>query len=257
MSSGTNPVATYLISDYTTQDPATYKAGIDGNARVAQRIVDAFAPHEQTVPVMTVRLDAGAIFSGAGLLEVAAQSTGTITAPVTHPRIDRVVCNLITGAISVITGSENVSPVAPALTSGVFPVAQVLLQTSTTAITNAIITDERINNMTIFNLPVKTVTSSSNAITFDLSLARIFSWTTTEAATATFSNPDATGIKQSFELWLYQDSTGRVVTWPGSVKWSNGTAPVLNNASKKYVLGFSSIDGGTTWVGVLSAEAYA
>jgi hypothetical protein len=255
--SGTTPVATYSIPNYTTQDPATYKAAIDGDFRVAQRIVDAFAPHQQSSPNMTVRLDAGAIFSGAGLKEVAAQSTGTITAPVSNPRIDRVVCNLITGDVSIITGTAASSPVAPAFTSGVFPVAQVLLQTGSTSITNSMITDERINNMTIYNLPVKTVTSTSNAITFDLSLARIFSWTTTEAATATFSNPDATGIKQSFELWLTQDSTGRIVTWPGSVKWSNGVAPTLNNASKKYVLGFSSIDGGTTWVGTLADEAYA
>lgn len=254
--SGTNPVAIYSISNYTTQDPATYKAGIDSNSRVAQRIVDAFAPHQQTSPVMTVRLDAGAIFTGASLVEVAAQSTGTITAPVTNPRIDRVVCNLITGAVSVITGAENASPVAPAITAGNFPVAQVALTTGTTSITNSIITDERINNMTIFNLPVSTVVSTSNAITFNLQSARIFSWTTTQAATVTISNPDATGVKQSFELWLFQDSTGRVVTWPASVKWSNGVAPTLNNASKNYVIGFSSIDGGTTWGAALSLEAY-
>src|SRR5438045_2927864 len=107
MTGGTNPIATYSIPDYTTQDPATYKAAIDAGFRVAQRIVDAFAPHEQTSPVMTVRLDAGAIFSGAGLTEVTAQSTGTITAPSVNPRIDRIVCNLITGVVSVITGAEN------------------------------------------------------------------------------------------------------------------------------------------------------
>lgn len=254
---GTNPVAEYSIPDYTTQDPATYKAAIDADFRVGQRIVNAFAPHQQTSPAMTVRLEAGAIFSGAGLLEVAAQSTGTITAPVANPRIDRVVCNLITGAVSVITGTPAGSPVAPAFTSGVFPVAQVLLQTSSTVITNAMITDERINNMTIYNLPVKTISSSGGAITFDLSLARVFSWTTTEAATATFSNPDATGIDQVFKLFLYQDSTGRIITWPASVKWSNGTAPTVVIANAKYVLAFESADGGTTWIGSLVNEAYA
>lgn len=255
--SGTNPVATFAIPNYTTQDPATYKSGIDGAFRVAQRIIDAFAPHEQASPDMTIALDAGAIFSGATLTEIATQNTGTITAPSVNPRIDRIVCNLITGTVSVITGAENASPVAPAITAGNFPVAQILLGTSTTAITNDLITDERINNMTIFNLPVKTVTSSSNAITLNLQQGRSFSWTTTEAATVTISNADATGIDQSFKLWLFQDGTGRVVTWPASVEWSNATAPVLNNISKKYLLGFTSIDGGTTWVGTLIAEAYA
>jgi hypothetical protein len=257
MTGGTNPVATYSITNYTTQDPATYKAGIDANFRVGQRIVDAFAPHAQSSPNMTVALDAGAIFTGAGLIEVAAQNTSTITAPIANPRIDRIVCNLITGSVSVITGTPAGSPVAPAITAGNFPVAQVLLQTSSTSITNSMITDERINNMTIFNLPVKTVSSSSAAITFDLQTGRVFSWTTTEAATVTISNADATGIAQSFKLYLFQDSNGRTITWPGSVKWSNGIAPTLNNASKKYVLGFESVDGGTTWIGTLSAEAYA
>lgn len=257
MSGGTNPVATYSIPNFTTQDPAAYKNAIDSGFRVAQRIVGTFAPHEQSSPNMTVRLDAGAIFSGAGLTEVAAQSTGTITAPSVNPRIDRVVCNLITGAVSIITGAENASPVAPAFTSGVFPIAQIALATSTTTITNGLLTDERINNMTIYNLPVKTVTSSGSAITFDLSLARVFSWTTTAAATATFSNADATGIDQIFKVFIFQDSTGRIPTWPGSVKWSNGVAPTLNIANAKYVLAFESIDGGTTWIGSLVSEAYA
>ncbi len=251
MTGGTNPVATYGISNYTIQNPAAYKASIDGNSRVAQRIVDSFAPHEQATPVMTIALDAGATYTYTGLTEVAAQNTGTITA------LDRVVCDFITGILTTVTGAENTSPVPPAIPSGKFPVAQIALATSTTAITNNLITDERINNMVVFSLPAVTVTSSSNAITLNLQAARIFSWTTTEAATVTISNPDATGIKQSFEIWLFQDSTGRVVTWPGSVKWSNGIAPTLNIANAKYTIGFSSIDGGTTWIGVLSAEAYA
>lgn len=255
--SGTNPVATFSIPNYTTQDPAAYKAAIDAGFRVGQRIVDAFAPHEQTSPNMTVRLDAGAIFSGATITEIAAQSTGTITAPVSNPRIDRVVCNLISGAVSVITGAENASPVAPAITAGNFPVAQILLGTSTTLITNSLITDERINNMTIFNLPVKTVTSSAAAITLDLNLARVFSWTSSEVATVTISNPDPTGVRCSFELWYFNGATGYSPTWPASVKWSNASAPTLNTANAKYVIGFSTIDGGTTWVGTLAAEAYA
>jgi hypothetical protein len=141
----TNPVGTWLNDpDFEAQLGTSYKTALDNALTVARRLVRAFAPHEQSTPNMTVRLDEGFIFSGGTLSEVAAQSTGTITAPVTNPRIDRVVVDNATGAVSVITGTEAASPSAPAITAGKTPVAQVLLQTSTTQITNAIITDERV-----------------------------------------------------------------------------------------------------------------
>lgn len=136
-------VAKWILSLFTSQDPATYKAAIDGNFAVAQRIVDNFAPRAQDTPNMTVHLDAGSVFSGTNLTEVAAQNTGTITAPVSNSRIDRIVVSAATGTISVITGTPGASPSPPAITAGNLPVAQVLLTSSTTAITNSMITDER------------------------------------------------------------------------------------------------------------------
>ncbi|TAN76891.1 MAG: discoidin domain-containing protein [Magnetospirillum sp.] len=136
-------VSTYLQPDHTSQTGATYKTALDDAASVHHRLAGAFAPHAQTSPNMTVRLDAGAILHGITLTEVADQSSGTITAPSSHPRIDRVVVDRLTGAVSVITGSEGASPTVPAITTGKCPVAQVLLQTSSTAITNGMITDER------------------------------------------------------------------------------------------------------------------
>src|SRR5271154_6307755 len=107
---GTNPVATWGLTNYTTQDASTYKATLDGDFAVAQRMVDNFAPRQKSTPAMKVTLDAGHLFNGVTLTEVASQDTGTITAPVTHPRIDRVVVDRYSGTVSVITGSENVSP---------------------------------------------------------------------------------------------------------------------------------------------------
>ena len=92
---------------------------------------------------MTVRVDAGILQNGTVVVDVPAQSTGTITAPSVDPRIDRVVIDANTGNVSVITGSEAASPTAPALTEDKILCCQVLLQTSTTSITNFIITDER------------------------------------------------------------------------------------------------------------------
>ena len=135
--------ATPVLPDFTSQLAATYKANIDAGFAVADRLAWAFAPHEQGVPDMTVRLEAGAIFDGATLSEVAAQSTGIITAPTINPRIDRVVIDRASGAVSVVTGTEDPSPVAPAIIAGKVPIAQVALIVSQTEIVNADLTDER------------------------------------------------------------------------------------------------------------------
>lgn len=140
---GTNPVATWLRNNFTTQDPATYKATLDGNAAVAQRFVDNFAPRQTTTPAMTITLDPGHVFNNGALTEKTAQTSGTITAPGSNPRIDRAVIDAATGILSIITGTAAGSPVAPAIPLGKLPVAQILLQTSSTTITNAMITDER------------------------------------------------------------------------------------------------------------------
>ena len=72
----------------------------------------------------------------------------------------------------------------------------------------------------------------------------------TLTANCTFTFPTAAAGK-SFLLGLLQDATGsRTVTWPGTVKWSGGTAPTLTTtASKLDVFSFVCLDG-TNWVGV-------
>lgn len=141
MSDAANPV----LPDYTSQADATYKANLDAVAAIAHRSVWWFIAHEQATPDMTVKLEAGHFFTGITLTEKATQNTGTITAPSGNPRIDRVVISEVTGVVAVITGAENASPVAPAITAGKIPICQILLDNSpaTTAITNSLITDER------------------------------------------------------------------------------------------------------------------
>lgn len=136
-------VAKFIQPDMTAQMGNTYKGNLDAAAAVFARSGAVFAPHEQSTPNMTVRLDAGYIFAGGVLTEVAAQNSATITAPSTNPRIDRIVVDLLTGAVSVVTGVQGASPSAPAIPAGKAPVARVLLQTSSTAITNSMLTDER------------------------------------------------------------------------------------------------------------------
>lgn len=136
-------VGQFLQTNYTTQTGTSYPLAIDADWAVATRLVDNFAPHAQPTPNMTVALDAGHLFNGATLTEVATQSTGTITAPVSNPRIDRIVIDRVSGAVSVVTGTEAASPSPPAIPAGKAPVAQVLLQTSSIVIANSMLTDER------------------------------------------------------------------------------------------------------------------
>ncbi len=136
-------VSTFVQPDFPAQTATVYKTSLDDAAAVMKRIGVAFAAHEQATPDMTVRLDAGVIFHGTKLVEVAAQSSGTITAPSTNPRIDRITVHRITGSVLTITGAEDASPVAPAIPILRVPVCQVSLIVSQTSILNVDITDER------------------------------------------------------------------------------------------------------------------
>lgn len=114
--------------------------------RATLGIVDSgFAAHAQTVPNMTVGLTAGKIYDPAlqVIAEKVAQNTATFVAPTTNPRIDRIVVSNTDGTVSVIAGAEAASPVPPALTENVFPVAKVTLAVGMTEITDSLIENER------------------------------------------------------------------------------------------------------------------
>ena len=135
----------YTRPDHTSQSLTSWKSNLDNSAAVfEQGAGDNFQPHEQETPDMTIRLEAGLIWDASTLTEVAAQNTGTIVAPSSDPRIDRVVIDTSTGAVSVITGTESATPSAPAFTSSKFPICQVLLATTSTSIVDTMLTDERV-----------------------------------------------------------------------------------------------------------------
>ena len=159
-------VATFLQSNFTTQDAASYKAAIDGDVSVMAKLAAPFAPHAQATPNMTVAVDTGAVFVGGVLNIVAMQSTGMLAAPVSHPRIDRVVINAMTGAIATVPGTESATPIPPAIPPGFLPIAQVLLQTTSTSITNAMITDERIAGNLLPSPSTKVIAQNAVPLSF-------------------------------------------------------------------------------------------
>lgn len=147
-------VATKLQPNYTTQLAAAYKAAIDAITAVHDRMAGAFAPHEQDVgspaPDLSMRVDAGFIFAGTTLTEVASQTVSGFTTPSAgQERIDRVVLDAVTGVASRVAGTAatgSPSAVAPAIPTGKLPCCQIRFTDASTAVLNSMITDERVNS---------------------------------------------------------------------------------------------------------------
>ncbi len=95
---------------------------------------------------------------------------------------------------------------------------------------------------------------SGTTPTIDVDAGGAFSLTMTGNTTFTFSSCTS-GVGVGFVLQI--TGNGSTLTWPSSVDWAGGTAPdaPASGASNLYV--FYTRDGGTNWIGVLSAAAYA
>lgn len=106
---------------------------------------------------------------------------------------------------------------------------------------------------------INTIAASISSQPLDLSLGGVQVVTLNVATTTfTFTNPFAAPLSHSFMLRCVQDGTGsRLVTWPGSVAWAGGVAPVLSTGINKIdVFSFNTINGGTNWLGFIAGIGY-
>lgn len=167
-------VATFVQPNYLTQSASAYKAAIDAAIAVLNSIGGDFAPHASTAPNMQVVIDAGRIFKPGGtIVSVAQQTTGALIAPVSNPRIDRIVVDSEDGVYSVLTGTESASPVAPAIPNGKLPVCQISMTVGMTTIANSIITDERTTYgplAKLLRMPVESVVAATTGFTREVLL---------------------------------------------------------------------------------------
>ena len=83
--------------------------------------------------------------------------------------------------------------------------------------------------------------------TINTSVGNYFRKTATGALTWTFTNPPAAGRAHIFALTLTNGGLG-TQTWPSTVRWPNGAAPVLSSAATDLLL-FETDNGGTIWRG--------
>lgn len=230
-------VPTFVQPDRTTQSGSAYPANIDAAIAVLANPAGHFAAHAQSTPDMTVRVDAGKLQVGTGVTVVAAQNTATITAPVTNPRIDRVVIDSVTGVVSVIAGTEAASPTAPAITAGKLAVAQILLATSTTVIANSIITDERCVVPTFAHTLAETHSGAETFVTLDLSSTL----NSTKAAESGYSRvtPNMCRITTLPSVTVLVRDTTTLVTGPtgskGLILFLTTEAKSNNSTSDRFV----------------------
>jgi len=168
-------VAKFTQPNFLTQSASTYKAAIDAAISVLQQIGGDFAPHAMDSPNMQVVIDAGRIFKPGGTLtSVDQQTTGALVAPVSNPRIDRIVVDSEDGAYLILTGTEAASPTAPAVPNGKLPVCQIAMTVGMTEIANSIITDERTTYgplAKLLRMPVEAVVSATGGFVREILLA--------------------------------------------------------------------------------------
>ena len=110
-------------------------------------------------------------------------------------------------------------------------------------------------------IPVETKatpTISAGALSLNLSTATLFYVTLNGIITSfTFASPPSSPKVYSFTLQFVADGTLRSVTWPTSVKWGSAGQPSLTSTSGKIdVFTFLTHDGGTTWLGFVSGQAF-
>lgn len=102
------------------------------------------------------------------------------------------------------------------------------------------------------DMKVQALGAGSGARTLDQSVANYFSATVSGATAFTFSNPAAAGFAGGFMLELTNGGAS-AVSWPASVRWAGGVAPVLT-ASGVDVLVFFTDDSGANWRGSVAIK---
>ncbi len=179
------------------------------------------------ISLMKMIVDAGFIPKIAALpTEVAAQTTGTITAPTTNPRNDIVYVDQTTGTVGVATGTEAASPSDPAVPAGKSAIARIRCTVGMTAIANSMIDDLRnIGALGLLPLSGGTLTG----LLTQAAGANIASAATIDLTAATGNSPRITGTTPTSAVTM---NTGQ---W--CLVISDGAWPLTYNATTNKISG--------------------
>jgi hypothetical protein len=101
---------------------------------------------------------------------------------------------------------------------------------------------------------------SGGELTLDLTTGSVFEVVLTANVTSlVLANPPGTGRAGSATLIIRQDGTGgRTLTWPGSVRWAGGTAPLVSpGANAVDIYGLVTRNAGVTWFGFPGGKGFS
>ena len=230
--------------DYSdnTQDATSYAVNIDRAIAVSKRFSDWFAPHQVYAgspnPDLAVEIDAGFIWNGTTLTEVAAQTVAGFTIPSAgQNRVDRIVLNSLTGVASRIAGTAvtgSPTATAPAITAGSIPVCQVVISSADTAVLNSMITDERclVTTTSAFNtgdvkITLKTTADSGWVLMDDKTIGN--------AASGATGRANADTVDLFTLLWNNTNNTDCPVTGLGSPIADRGASAAADFAANKMI----------------------
>lgn len=113
------------------------------------------------------------------------------------------------------------------------------------------------NNFTAKQTFNKGVVQKANVLNgglADLDLGNYFTRTVSANLAVTVGNAPAAGLVGNFLLEL-TNGGAFTITWPTGTKWAGGATPTLT-ANGKDLLGFTTVDGGVTWLGTVLGKDY-
>ena len=91
----------------------------------------------------------------------------------------------------------------------------------------------------------------------DLSTGNIFKDSPSSSVTYSFNNPPSSSSQAYGFTFKISPSANIAITWPSSVKWPNGSVPSTPESGTTSIFVFTTFDGGTSYYGFLSGEAFA
>lgn len=145
-----------------------------------------------------------------------------------------------------VTGGSVVVGSAVTLSSGGINVVGVVTASQVSAV------------LTNYADKINALGNTGTASTINLANGNFVTATLTGSCQFTFTTGIGTG-SQAFTLFLTNDATpSRSITWPVTVKWPGGSAPVrTETANKTDVYSFFTFDNGSNWYGTLSIYNYS
>lgn len=140
-------MTTYYIPNRPTNTADDFMVSMNSAFGAAKRFMGRFVCHEQDTPNMTIRVEGGYIYDGVTLYEIPVRDTPAFTAPKLNRRYDRICVHPYSGAAVIVQGAATGSLLPPPIPGGYVPLCKILLSPDTVAITNSMITDERVLNL--------------------------------------------------------------------------------------------------------------